>query len=289
MERQAGCFQSLWCQKPAKKADEADDVDIFSVADICDVGEGVPLFEMFTADDWQLLQLRFEFALLCHSFKTDCNDPDRAGIPVDHVGFYYHRYYGHSFTTKQFGMDDMKAVCGLIKDVVSIKEGLVQLSLDDIDSLDIFAKLTEEGRRERQRRLDAGDETARLKFLPPVEHKPKPAPEAKPAAEPKVVPAKVAPSGGAKGGVVAPSGSAAGGKPAAVVVPAKGKDDKGKGKDWGKGDQKGWGKDDQKGWGKDQQKGWGKDGGKDQGKGWGKDGGKGGKDQKGWGKGGGKW
>jgi len=32
--------------------------------------------------------------------------------------------------------------------------------------LDMFVKLTEEKRRERQRRLDAGDETARLKFLP---------------------------------------------------------------------------------------------------------------------------
>jgi len=30
----------------------------------------------------------------------------------------------------------------------------------------MFVKLTEEKRRERQRRIDAGDETARLKFTP---------------------------------------------------------------------------------------------------------------------------
>merc|ERR1719433_360582 len=34
----------------------------------------------------------------------------------------------------------------------------------DLENPDMFVKLTEENRRERQRRIDAGDETARLKF-----------------------------------------------------------------------------------------------------------------------------
>lgn len=52
----------------------------------------------------------------------------------------------------------------------------------------MFVKLTEEHRRERQRRIDAGDETARLKFVPQLVVKPKldaKKPEAK--AAPKVI------------------------------------------------------------------------------------------------------
>eukprot|EP00438_Fugacium_kawagutii_P035064 Skav236671 [mRNA] locus=scaffold338:291176:292677:- [translate_table: standard] len=37
--------------------------------------------------------------------------------------------------------------------------------LEEADSLDILVKHTEESRKERQRRIDAGDETARLKPL----------------------------------------------------------------------------------------------------------------------------
>jgi len=71
----------------------------------------------------------------------------------------------------------------LIKDAVTIKEGVIVSQLShDLDNLDIFLKLTEESRRERQRRLDAGDETARLKFVLPAQPKLAAAkPEAKPA------------------------------------------------------------------------------------------------------------
>merc|ERR1711874_184360 len=95
----------------------------------------------------------------------------------------------------------------------------LQLS-DDVESLDIFIKLTEESRRERQRRIDAGDETARLKFVAPVEKKAveKPAPKVvdKPGAAPK-----------------AEAGEKAGGKAAAAnkMTPApKLGESKGKGK-----------------------------------------------------------
>lgn len=37
---------------------------------------------------------------------------------------------------------------------------------EEIEDIAHFMKLTEENRRERQRRIDAGDETARLKFSP---------------------------------------------------------------------------------------------------------------------------
>merc|ERR1712129_547325 len=163
---------------------------------------------------------------------------------------------------KKYGMTDLKGVLGLVKDTVSIQDGLVHSQLSDgLESLDIFVKLTEQARRDRMRRIDAGDETVRLKFAPPPQ--PKPKPEPKPEAEAKPEAAAAA------------ADVAAGPATEATEHASKGMDEQ---KGWGKG-----GKDKSKGWGKDQGKAWG---GKDEQKGWGK-GGK--NEQKGWGKQGGKW
>jgi len=175
-------------KKAAATGDEVpEDVDIFSVADVCDGGDGVPLFDSFTFEDWELMKLRFEFCLLVLSFKKDCNDEDRAGIPTDHLAFYFNRYYQRNVNPKAYGLADVNEVMAMIKDTIGTKDSIVvsQLS-DDLDNLDIFLKLTEEGRRERQRRIDAGDETARLKFVAPAAAAaPKPA-AAKPAEVAKV-------------------------------------------------------------------------------------------------------
>jgi len=212
-------------KKAAKKADDEapDDIDIFSVADVCDVADGVPLFDNFTSDDWELMKLRFQFCLLVLSFKADCNDADRAGIPTDHFSFYFQKYYNKTFTPKPYGCADTKEVIALIKDTVSTKDGLFvsQLS-DDLDNLDIFLKLTEEQRRERQRRIDAGDETARLKFVAPVVAQPA---AAKPVAKPVVAAATAAPAA-AGNPMKSAAADAAQQKNAAAAVAAK----KGKGK-----------------------------------------------------------
>merc|ERR1712166_552955 len=130
---------------------------------------------------------RFEFCWLVLSFKTDCTDDDRTGIPKDHLQFYFSKYYSKNIKLKEYGVASNDELLALIKDAVTIKEGVIvsQLS-DDLDNLDIFLKLTEENRRERQRRLDAGDEGARLKFVLPAQ--PKPA-EPKAAAKPEAKPA----------------------------------------------------------------------------------------------------
>merc|ERR1740120_499035 len=77
----------------------------------------------------------------------------------------------------------------MMKDTVSISETnkFLIASMQDDTSVSNFVKLTEEHRRERARRVDAGDETAKLKFT-------RPAPPAKPQGAP--------PSGGGgyKGG-----------------------------------------------------------------------------------------
>lgn len=66
-----------------------------------------------------------------------------------------------------FGCEDFNGLVKIVKDTVSLDTAKKVMSSplqDDLEGLDIFVKLTEESRRERQRRIDAGDETARLKF-----------------------------------------------------------------------------------------------------------------------------
>merc|ERR1712174_57187 len=66
-----------------------------------------------------------------------------------------------------YGAASESDVYALIKDTVTSKDTLlISQRPEEEDDLDIFVKLTEENRRERQRRIDAGDETARLKFSP---------------------------------------------------------------------------------------------------------------------------
>jgi hypothetical protein len=190
-------------KKPAKKAEteEETEIDIFSVADINDIGGGVPLYAKFTPEDWELVKLRFEYAIMLISFIKDCDDPDRVGMPLEHVNFYLTKYFRKTMNLKAYGVTETGELFALIKDVVSTKDGLLVSQLSgDLESLDIFLKLTEEHRRERQRRIDAGDETARLKFTAPKAfEKPAPAAEKKPEAKaaPKVEtkpPAKAAPT-----------------------------------------------------------------------------------------------
>mmetsp|Transcript_109157 Transcript_109157/g.204746 ORF Transcript_109157/g.204746 Transcript_109157/m.204746 type:complete len:858 (-) Transcript_109157:335-2908(-) len=149
--------------KAAKDGDKAPDVDIFAVENISDVGGGVPLYKDFGPEDWVLMQLRFELFHLTKAFKEDTGDAERV-IHEDHLVFYYQKYYGKSLSSKPYGVDSTKDVIGIVKDTVTIEidKKIVHTSLEDTESFDIFVKLTEEARRERQRRIDAGDETARL-------------------------------------------------------------------------------------------------------------------------------
>jgi len=63
-------------ESAAEEADQAEDapaaagtVDIFEVQDICDVGDGRPLFVNFKSEDWELMHLRYELFLMMHIFK----------------------------------------------------------------------------------------------------------------------------------------------------------------------------------------------------------------------------
>merc|ERR1712151_91410 len=166
-------------QKAAKAApkrkrtdDEADEeagMDLFSIEDVCNVGNGEPLFLDFEAHDWALMTLRWELHLLATAFKKDVNDEDREKIPEQYLQFYFQKYFKKNINPKSFGKDDIKdLVTAFVKDTVTLEGEPLFFSsnLTEDAQPDMFVKLTEEKRRERQRRIDAGDETARLSFTP---------------------------------------------------------------------------------------------------------------------------
>jgi len=156
-------------EKPADE--ETKEVDIFTLEDVCDAGGGEPLFQKFNFEDWALLSLRFELYLLCHAFKNDASDPERLGIHETHLAFYYNKYYRKSFNVRYYGVDTNLDLVSMVKDAVTVGEGdkVLATTLSDEVNFDMFIRLTEDARRERQRRLDAGDESAKLKINKPPE------------------------------------------------------------------------------------------------------------------------
>ncbi|CAE7497007.1 unnamed protein product [Symbiodinium natans] len=145
---------------------EQADNDVFEIEDVTDIGTGEPLFFSFGFEDWALLSLRFELHLLAHAFLHDCGDPERSGIYPDHLLFYYNRYYKKGLNPKNYGVEGIEDLVALVRDsIVICRPKVIESMLSpELEDNDIFIKLTEEARRERLRRLDAGDESARLKF-----------------------------------------------------------------------------------------------------------------------------
>jgi len=156
--------------KPKSQDDDDDsgEVDVKSVADVTDVGGGIPLFVHFGPEDWALLHLRWDLHTLATSYKKDVNDEDRTEIPEEHIAFYFNKYLTKKLWHKDYGKESWEELCTLVADTVKIDAGKLSIvAPEDADS-STFVKLTEEKRRERQRRIDAGDETARLKLTPAV-------------------------------------------------------------------------------------------------------------------------
>mmetsp|Transcript_1932 Transcript_1932/g.3663 ORF Transcript_1932/g.3663 Transcript_1932/m.3663 type:complete len:858 (+) Transcript_1932:76-2649(+) len=155
--------------KPAKMDINAEDLDVFSVEDVMDIGTGEPLFAKYAYEDWALLTLRFELHLLIHAFRHDLGDPERAAFHESHLSFYYNKYYKMPFKVKNFGVEKLEDLIDMVKDTAEISgKNCLEAQLSDDTPMDNFVKLTEDHRRDRLRRLDAGDETAQLKFARPA-------------------------------------------------------------------------------------------------------------------------
>jgi len=147
-----------------------ENLDVFGVDNILDIGGGEPLFSAFGFEDWQMMSLRFELHLLAHAFRRDVNDPDRLGMPLEHLPFYYNKYFKKALNTKFYGVEGPRELLEYVRDTViaSGKNQVLEAQLpDDMESLGIFVMLTEESRRERMRRIDMGDDSARLKLSQP--------------------------------------------------------------------------------------------------------------------------
>jgi len=155
-----------------EEASPASEVDIFGVQNVGDIGSGEPLFAKFEFEDWALLSLRAELDLLMQAFEKDVNDPERPGMHESHLTFYYSKYFQKAITPKLYGVDSNIELSEFVKDVVIVSKetGILEpvLKADQRGSHDIFVKLTEESRRQRQRRMDAGDDTAKVNFLRPT-------------------------------------------------------------------------------------------------------------------------
>merc|ERR1712151_938364 len=103
---------------------------------------------------------------ICRAFAQDVNDAERASIHESNLTFYYQKYFRKSLNPKNFGLTTNTELCGLVKDAVKIEDKeqmLTSVLADEPESFDMFLKLTEENRRERRRRLEAGDESQKVK------------------------------------------------------------------------------------------------------------------------------
>jgi len=142
-------------------------VDINTVEDVCDISDGEPLFADFTFEDWAMLNIRFELLLLCHAFKKDVTDPERPGVHETHLGYYYNRYFRKPLNIKNFGVDSNTELVALVKESVNVKDSILhpELTEEQLANADILVRVQEESRRDRVKRVEAGDESAKLKFL----------------------------------------------------------------------------------------------------------------------------
>jgi len=148
----------------------AEDLDVFSVEDVTDIGSGEPLFANFVYEDWTLLAYRVEFHLMLHAWKKDVNDPERPSFKENHMPFYYKKYFKKEFGLKNLGVEKLGDFIDWINEAVKINDtsGFFEAQLDEELPFEELVKMTEEHRRDRQRRVDAGDETAKLKFTKAV-------------------------------------------------------------------------------------------------------------------------
>merc|ERR1712176_1569959 len=120
-------------KKEGEEAPKKEEADIFSVSDVCDIGDGEPLFAHFVFEDWMMFQLRYECYLLTAHFMKDVNDPERVGIHQANFAYYYHRYFKRQFTPRAYGKESLEDVLELIKDAVEINSanGIVKCKLEE--------------------------------------------------------------------------------------------------------------------------------------------------------------
>eukprot|EP00397_Hematodinium_sp_SG-2012_P017401 GEMP01017792.1.p1 GENE.GEMP01017792.1~~GEMP01017792.1.p1 ORF type:complete len:658 (+),score=204.29 GEMP01017792.1:92-2065(+) len=119
----------------------------------------------FQDEDYMLVTLRAEVHYLLHAFKADVNDDNRLGFATDHFAHYFKLYTHRGFDMGTFRFGKVADMLELISDVLEINEKKLMLPVLDKDADPItFFEFAETARKDRQDRLDAGDENSALKF-----------------------------------------------------------------------------------------------------------------------------
>merc|ERR1712224_522839 len=162
--------------KKRKEAPELEATSSFNIKDVTidDIhnvdSKGTPIYSNFKYEDWLLLSWRYELHLLSHAFAVDVADPDRPGIFEDQVPHYYSIYFKLKCDPGKLGCDNLQKVFKVLKLPgleLTAKGGKSKILTSDLDketSLKDFIIGVESYRRDRIRRIDAGDESAQLKF-----------------------------------------------------------------------------------------------------------------------------
>lgn len=145
---------------------DLDAIDVFGVEDIFEIGgkPAQPIFAHFAFEDWALMGLRFELNLLVHAFSKDVKETERALIHEDNIGFYYQKYYKKGLNPAFFGVKTNKDLIAFFEDTLTINtQRVLETHLPcDFEALNVFVLLGEAARRDRARRIDLGEEGAKI-------------------------------------------------------------------------------------------------------------------------------
>ena len=107
-EDAAKALEEKFAQDTAPVEVNFDDLDVFAVEDVMDLGNTMPLFAQFLYEDWALLNLRAELHLLLQNFKKDLDDADRQ------------KYFKKSWNFNQYGLAKFADLLDILKDAISV-------------------------------------------------------------------------------------------------------------------------------------------------------------------------
>jgi len=146
---------------------DVEGVEVFGVEDITEIGSSKikqPFFSSFQFEDWALMSLRFELNLLIHAFRKDVKDPERTAIHEDNITFYYQKYFKKGLQPSYYGLKTIKELLGFFEDTITVTNKKVMDTFlpGDFESHNVFVLLAEEARRDRNRRIDLGEEGAKI-------------------------------------------------------------------------------------------------------------------------------
>ena len=119
-EDAAKALEEKFAQDTAPVEVNFDDLDVFAVEDVMDLGNTMPLFAQFLYEDWALLNLRAELHLLLQNFKKDLDDADRPSFVEAHLGYYYQKYFKKSWNFNQYGLAKFADLLDILKDAISV-------------------------------------------------------------------------------------------------------------------------------------------------------------------------